>query len=53
MNHTLRTEIEIARTELRHAVQRAARIEAELAEAQATAERLRTKVQELERAGST
>jgi hypothetical protein len=53
MNPLLRAELEIARTELRHAVQRAARIEAELAEAQAAAERLRAKVQELEQAGST
>jgi hypothetical protein len=50
MNPLLRTEIDITRTELRNAVRRVERIESELAEAQAAAERLREKMRELEHA---
>jgi predicted RNase H-like nuclease (RuvC/YqgF family) len=44
----LHVELEIARTKLRNAVQRAERVETELVEAKAAAERLRAKVKELE-----
>jgi multidrug resistance efflux pump len=49
MEHvSLRAELEIARIALGNAVRRVERIEAELAEARATVEQLRAKVQELE-----
>jgi multidrug resistance efflux pump len=48
----LRTELEIARTDLANAMRRVDRLKSDLTRAQAAVEKLRAKVRELEHAGS-